>query len=189
MISTLQQWDADLLLWFNQFHSPGWDQFMSLATGRWFSIPVYLALLVWVIWKFRKKALIVLPVIALLVVSSDQLSRACKYGFKRERPCYNITIQDKLHVYDGCGGRYGFVSSHAANTFALALFMFLLSKGTKRRGLFALLFIWAAFMVYTRIYLGVHYPLDIVCGALLGMGCAYGWWKLYETRLKQRFFN
>lgn len=186
MISTLQQWDADLLLWLNQFHSPGWDQLMSLATGRWFSIPVYLLLLVWIIWKFRKKTLLLIPVFALLAVTSDQLSRACKYGFKRERPCHNIAIKDKLHVYDGCGGQYGFVSSHAANTFAVAMFAFLLSKGMKRRSWFLLFFLWAGFVTYTRIYLGVHYPLDIICGALLGMGCAYGWWWLYDRKL-QRF--
>lgn len=126
----------------------------------------------------------ILPVIALLIVTSDQLSRACKYGFKRERPCYNTNIMDKLHVYDGCGGQYGFVSSHATNTFALALFMFLLGKGARRRNLLLLLFFWAAFMSYTRLYLGVHYPFDIVGGALLGMGCAYVWWKLYDRKLQ-----
>lgn len=173
MIETLQHWDAALLLKLNSFHNPFWDQVMSVATGRFIWVPLYVFLFVFLLLRFRKKMLILVPTIALLILCADQTSRVFKYACKRDRPCYNVEIMDELNVPDGCGGQYGFVSSHAANTFGLAMFIFLLWKGRRGRGWWLLLFVWAGFVSYTRIYLGVHYPLDIACGALVGIAAAF----------------
>ncbi|TND09967.1 MAG: membrane-associated phospholipid phosphatase [Bacteroidetes bacterium] len=172
MIETLHSWDVALLLKLNSFHNPSWDTVMSVSTGRWIWIPIYLALFVLIILRFRKQAIPVFIAAALTIVLSDQVSRACKYGFKRERPCHNEMIASQLHVPDGCGGKYGFVSSHAANSFGLSFFIWLLWKGRKQRRWLLLLFPWAIYMTYTRIYLGVHYPLDIAGGAFVGLAVA-----------------
>jgi len=173
VIETLHRWDCALLLKLNAIHSPFWDTLMSAATGRFFWIPLYLLLLGLIIVRFRKKTLLILPMLALMVLLADQSSRLMKSSCKRERPCYNETISGQLNVYDGCGGRYGFVSSHAANTFGLAMFMFLLWKGRRGRRWMLLVFLFAIFASYTRIYLGVHYPLDIAGGAIVGMLSAW----------------
>lgn len=185
MIEILHQWDAALLLKLNGFHSPFWDTLMSVCTGRWIWIPIYAFLLALVILRFRRQAIPVLISVALTIVLADQLSRACKYGFRRERPCYNETIASQLNVPDGCGGRYGFVSSHAANSFGLSFFLWMLWKGRRGRNWWWLMFAWAVFMTYTRIYLGVHYPLDIVGGALVGGLSAWGTVTLYRRWLSQ----
>ena len=124
----------------------------------------------------------------MVIVFSDQLSvHAFKQVFLRYRPCHNLLIQSQVHLNDGCGGMYGFVSSHAANTFALAMFLGLLFKDKiKYFGL--AIFFWAAFVSYSRIYNGVHYPADIACGAILGMGIGILVFKMYQL-LNKKIYN
>ena len=103
---------------------------------------------------------------------ADQISvKVFKEGFERLRPSHNPEIKDLIHTVKGYrGGQFGFVSSHAANTFAMAFFT---SKLFRNRYYSWFIFIWAAVVSYSRIYLGVHYPLDIIGGALLGMLLGY----------------
>ncbi len=124
----------------------------------------------------------------LVIVLSDQISvHAFKQVFLRYRPCHNLLLQAQVHLNDGCGGMYGFVSSHAANTFALAMFLSLLFKNKiKYFGL--AIFVWAAFVSYSRIYNGVHYPADIACGAILGMGIGIVVFKIYQL-LNKKIYN
>lgn len=118
--------------------------------------------------------------IALVIILSDQISvNFFKEIFLRLRPCHNPEISNLVHTVDGCGGQYGFVSSHASNTFALAVFLGLIFK-KHLSYLLHIMLVWAAIVSYSRIYVGVHYPADILCGALLGVLIAYVFWKLLQ---------
>lgn len=119
---------------------------------------------------------------------ADQISvQLFKDVFMRLRPCHNPEIADLIHTINGaCGGQYGFVSSHAANTFGLALFVGLIFKKHVPFLLKALL-IWAAVVSYSRIYVGVHYPADLICGAILGSIIAFLMWK--ALLFTNQYFN
>ena len=167
MIDRLKHLDTELFLWLNSKHNTFFDVMMYWATYKYTWIPLYIFLLFLVWKKLGKKTLLVTICAGALILLSDQISVHCfKEVFQRYRPCYNLLIQNQIHLIDGCGGKYGFVSSHAANTFALALFLSLLFK---KRRFTVLIFLWATVVSYTRIYAGVHYPADVLGGAALGM--------------------
>src|SRR5688572_28224097 len=153
-IDSLKEIDTGLFLYLNSKHNEFFDFIMFWASHRFTWIPLY-AILLFLVWKhFGKGTLLVIAAVVLLAVLSDQISvHAFKNMFQRYRPCHNQLLQAKIHMNDGCGGTYGFVSSHAANTFALATFLFLLFR--KRIRYFgALIFFWAGFVSYSRIYNG-----------------------------------
>lgn len=132
-------------------------------------MPLYVVLAVLMSLKFKWRLLVLAPFVTLLIIGSDQISvHLFKDVFMRLRPCHNPLITDLVHtVNNHCGGQYGFVSSHAANTFALACFVGLVLKNHFKWMLPFMLF-WATIVSYSRIYLGVHYPGDILGGAVLG---------------------
>ena len=125
-----------------------------------------------------------------LVVLTDQISvELFKENFKRYRPCHNLNIKHLIHlVGDGCGGLYGFVSSHATNTAGIATFLFLLLR--KKFPKYSwLVFIWAALNSYSRVYVGVHYPADVMVGSLLGMAIGFFTFYLFKKVDEINFSN
>ncbi len=172
------QLDHRLFLFFNSVNSPFWDvvmNFMSLV-AVW--IPMYLAILFFLGIRYKKRFWVIILFIILAVVLSDQISVFIKNAFDRPRPCHESSLQGLVHMVNGkCGGMYGFVSSHAANSFSVALLSLLLIRNSWY-SLFII--IWAAVVSYSRIYLGVHYPGDVLGGALLGILIGWGVYKLYE---------
>ncbi|MDQ3193068.1 MAG: phosphatase PAP2 family protein [Bacteroidota bacterium] len=170
MLELLKQFDKELFLFLNGIHSPLLDVIMYWFSDKFFWIPFYFFLLIIIGWKNGFKSLLILiPVVALVITLSDQLSvHLFKEVFKRYRPCHNEQIKSYVHLVNGCGGIYGFVSSHAANTFALAIFIGFVLK-EKIKFILYIMLLWAFLVSYSRIYTGVHYPLDIIAGALLGI--------------------
>ena len=168
-INSIKELDTNLFLYLNSKHNSFFDFVMYWASTRFVWIPLYLFFLFLVYKHFPKKLWLVVLSAGLLIFLSDQISVHCfKDVFLRFRPCHNLAIQSQVHLNDGCGGTYGFISSHACNTFALAMFLSLLFW--KRIKYFTpLIFLWAAFVSYSRIYNGVHYPADVAVGALVGM--------------------
>lgn len=180
LIQSIKDIDTQLFLFLNSLHNPFFDVIMFWVSHKFFWIPLYAFFLFLSYKHFGKKVFLVAAAAVLLIILSDQLSvHAFKNMFLRYRPCHNLLIRSKVHLNDGCGGVYGFVSSHAANTFALAMFLSLLFKN-KIKYLGVSIFIWAAFVSYSRIYNGVHYPADIAVGAILGMGIGIVVFKIYQ---------
>ncbi|MBN1158290.1 MAG: phosphatase PAP2 family protein [Bacteroidales bacterium] len=172
MIEFLHQIDSELFMWLNSRHSHLFDRIMFFISGRWEWIPLYAVLLGFIVWRYRWKSLWILLAVAILITVSDQLTNILKAAVRRPRPCKDPVIgQMVLLVNDYCSGMYGFVSAHASNTFALATFISLLFRN---RWVTTGMLFWASVVSYSRIYLGVHYPGDIICGALLGVLLAWG---------------
>jgi undecaprenyl-diphosphatase len=179
MLETLNHLDTDFFLFLNHLHADGLDEAMYWISETKVWIPFY-GLIIFLLFRSLtwQKAIVAILAIVLLIVLTDRISSGFfKPTFHRLRPTHEPAIEKEVHiVHDYRGGDYGFISSHAANTFGLAMFLFLLlGKANKK---WALLFLWAALVSYSRIYLGVHYPLDILSGWLLGVICALGIWKI-----------
>ena len=177
--------DIDLFLFLNGIHSATWDIIFYWITSKTFWIPICILLTYLIYLKFKWKVFYIVGFIGLLFFISDQSSvKLFKNVFERLRPCHNPEIADLVHTLNHCGGQFGFVSSHASNSFALAIFSGFLLKSRYKYILHVLLF-WAVLVSYSRIYVGVHYPADILCGAMLGgvLGILVFWFmKIINTK-------
>lgn len=178
MLEQLKEWDTRFLLFLNQFHSPDLDPVMLIITKTEFWAPLFLLLIYLVFKNYKFEGWIVLAGVALTVLLTDQItSSLMKPFFQRLRPSHEPSLDGLVHLVADRfgniyrGGLYGFASGHAANTTGVACFIYLLFRD--RYKWIWTIFIWAFIMSYTRIYLGVHYPGDIITGALIGLLC--GW--------------
>ncbi len=174
MIEKLKELDADFVLFVNGKHTPFLDSFFYNISLTWIWVPLYIYLLFLVVKNFKSQTWLVLLCIAILITLSDQFaSGLLKNWVMRYRPSHNLILGPQLHfVNDYRGGMYGFISSHAANVFALATFLSLLLKETKIKW-FWLLWVWASVVAFSRVYLGVHYLSDILGGMISGI--FFGW--------------
>ena len=189
-MDTLSTLDSDLFLYLNGLHVGWMDKVMVLLTDMWAWFPLYLLLIYWAAKQYGKRCWWVFLALGIVVLCSDQLSsNVCKPYFQRLRPCFNPDFEGLLHLPKGlAGGRFGFTSSHAANTFAIASFLAPTLRNYKPwAGI--MLYLWAFISSYTRIYIGYHYPGDILCGAVLGLLVGLVLWKVFQLlvlKSKQR---
>jgi undecaprenyl-diphosphatase len=154
-------------------HTPFWDVVFYWITGKTLWIPLYLYLFYLTYLKFGKKAFVLLLFFGLLIFIGDRASvELFKNVFERLRPSHNPMLNGLVHLVDGKGGQYGFVSSHATNCFALAIFSILLLR-SKFKWILSVLLFWAVLVSYSRVYVGVHYPADLLGGAILGTAVAF----------------
>lgn len=164
MIETLHELDRELFLFLNGLGHPYLDQFMIWMSAKLIWIPLYLLIIGFLIKRYRKNAWIpILLIIAAVGLSDFITSGLMKPLFERLRPCRDPDLTGLVVNIGGCG-KYGFASSHAANTMALAVFVQLLY----RNGFGLTLIGWSVLVSYSRIYLGVHYPGDILAGMFIG---------------------
>lgn len=181
--------DKYLLLALNGSDSLFWDGCMKIYTTIAIWIPLLL-LLMYILIKNNsfKDFLLLVLVIAAVVGCTDLISSGiCKPFFERWRPTYDPEIMYLVDVVDEIrGGKYGFTSSHAANSFGIATFLLLL---VKNRALTVSMIIWAVMNAFTRIYLGVHYPGDIIAGTLIGVVVGWGAYKLYRYIMTRQKHN
>ncbi|MFB9862040.1 phosphatase PAP2 family protein [Rufibacter immobilis] len=178
--------DQSLFLELNSHHSPFWDTVMTLISNKYVWFPFYALLIGLFIYFYKRKGYLMVLSLAASVGLADFVSSGIlKPFFARLRPCHDQLINASVNAVDGCGGLYGFVSSHAANAFAVAVFVLLLLP--RNQWIFkVLLLIWAMAISYSRIYLGVHYPGDITFGAAIGVGAAYLGMYFYQ-KISQKY--
>lgn len=176
MIEFLNDIDTQAFLWLNGPNTPFFDSFMKIFTGRFVWVPMYAAILL-MLWRTARwpKMLFYLAGVVLAVTITDQVcAHLIRPAVERLRPSnLQNTLSSMAYIVDGYrGGRYGFPSCHAANSFAMSVFMALL---VRRHAFSAFIIGWAVLNSYTRLYLGVHYPGDLlvglVIGSVVGAGC------------------
>ncbi len=167
--------DKELFLYLNSFHNYFWDTIMLMVTRKETWAPLYLIIIYFFIKNYRSKSVLILLFLVLTVVAGDQISVLIKESVQRLRPVHEPAIADIVHNVFRKGGLHGFVSSHATNMFAIFVFT---SRIFKNRNYFFMMLFWAVVISYSRIYIGVHYPLDIIGGALLGWLLGVVFYKL-----------
>lgn len=173
MLESLIDIDKKLLLAINSWHTPWLDQLMIALTNGLYWLPFFLLVIGMIIYKYRWHSVAIIGYVILVIILADQISAALlKPLVARLRPSHDPDIKDLVHLVNNYrGGLYSFVSSHAANSFGVATFLFLRIRG--QLNWIWVMFLWAVIFSYTRLYLGVHFPLDIICGGILGAILAY----------------
>ncbi|MGI6479809.1 MAG: phosphatase PAP2 family protein [Salinivirgaceae bacterium] len=165
------QADEKLFLFLNGLHCEVLDFLMWHISGKYIWIVLYAILLYAIIKKYKLQGLFFVLGIVLTIIATDQISVLIKNSVERFRPTHNPDFGHLVHVVRNYrGGDYGFISSHAANCFGLATFIALIFQ---KRWITVSMLFWAALVSYSRIYLGVHYPGDVICGGILGVIVAY----------------
>lgn len=184
----LVELDKHIFLFFNNLHTEWLDQPMFYISSDWFWIPLYLFFVLVLVRHFKKRAWLPIVAIVLTVAVSDQLSTLIKKTVGRPRPTHDQYIQNQVHTVNGYqGGSFGFVSSHAANTWGLSLFLICVLQ-LRLRYLFFLC-AWASLVSYSRLYLGVHYPADLFFGGLLGIIVAFCVFLTYKKCEMSLFYR
>jgi len=180
----LERLDQQLFLFLNSCNSPFWDKVMHMVSGIAIWIPLYLAILIYLGFRYKRKFIIILLFIILAAALADLISvHLFKNVFHRLRPCHEPSLEGLIHLVNGyCGGKYGFVSSHATNSFNVAIISLLFIR---RRWFTISIILWALTVGYSRIYLGVHYPGDVICGSILGALIGWGIYELYTLTDKK----
>lgn len=190
MLDQLLDWDTSLFLFLNGLGTPLFDSLWMLVTHKATNFFVYISL-TFLYYRFKgdKSTLFLLLSVGFLILVTDQVTNLFKYGFERLRPCHNPDIQIIMRIVkESCGGMYSYFSGHSSNSFALATFFSaLFSKRFPK--LKYILFLIAMLVAYSRIYIGVHYPLDIISGAVFGTIWSLVFFKLSSSLFPRMFSN
>lgn len=182
MLSKVIEQDQQWSLAINQWAADWADPIMQTVSRVFVWVPLYVVLIGLIVYAYRKTAWIVVLGVILLVGLSDWTSvHWFKDVFMRFRPSHDPLLQESVRLPAGRGGLYGFISSHASNCFAIAAYVTVALKNRFPIFRYGILFLWAALVAYSRVYLGRHYLGDIFCGCLWGLLLTWIIWKL--TRL------
>lgn len=185
MLDQLLQYDKELFLYLNNLGSDTWDGLWLVITNKLSSIPLYAILLFLIYKKFGWKGLLLMVfVVAAMIAFTDQITNVFKHTFQRPRPCRAEGVMDFTRFIAPRCGRYGFFSGHSSNSMSTAIFAGLLLR-PYFKNLIYLLLVWSFIVAYSRIYVGVHYPLDILCGMAFGALAGFGFYKLNKYLLKR----
>jgi undecaprenyl-diphosphatase len=181
----LVELDQELFLFLNNLGTPAWDNFWNILTHKWTSIPLYLVL-IYLLYRSlgTKGAIITVLLVAGMITITDQLANVFKDGFERLRPCRQEGVMEYTRFVAVRCGMYGYFSAHAASSAALTIYLGLILKPYHKILLYILVF-WALMVAYSRIYIGVHYPGDILTGMILGGGIGYIFYLVQQRLLRK----
>lgn len=180
----IKQIDQSLLQFLNSFHNAFWDKAVTLFTSSEIWIPFYLLIVYVIIKTYKKNSIYILLLIGLSIALSDQFSGLIKHTAQRLRPTHDPVLGDLVHNVYNRGGMFGFFSAHAANTFTLAIIS---AKLFKNQAFTILIFVWAILVSYTRVYIGLHYPGDILTGWVWGFMAGLVFYQLMVFVQKKYF--
>ncbi|WP_179338120.1 phosphatase PAP2 family protein [Winogradskyella ludwigii] len=188
MLDQLLEYDKELFLYLNNLGSESWDGLWLAITHEFTFAPLYAILLFLIYKKMGWKALLLMVfVIAAMITFTDQITNLFKHTIQRPRPCRAEGVMDLTRFIAPRCGKYGFFSGHSSNSMAAAIFAGLLLK-PYYKNLIYLLLIWSLIVAYSRIYVGVHYPLDLLCGLTFGALAGFGFYK-FNSYLLKRFIS
>ncbi len=193
MLETILELDRSLFLLINGWNSPFFDEIMFFVSKVWVWAPLYLTFIIYAVKRWKLESIWIILAMILCVVATDQLTNVTKDFFQRLRPSHEPLLEGMVHQVNGyVGGKFGFVSAHSSNSFGFAMLSSLIIRN---RHYSLSVFIWAALVAYSRMYLGVHYPLDIMGGMLLGILMAWLIFTVMENirrrlmaEIRSRFF-
>lgn len=190
LIESLKQFDTKVFLMINGNHNVFFDTLMYWASDKLFWIPFYAILLLFLIRIYKKFSIYIVIAIAVTITLCDQTASGLIKNFaKRLRPSHEPSLIPLIHLSKaGAGGNFGFVSSHSANAFGLITFLFFLLP-SRYNWLKIILLFWALFVSYSRIYNGVHYPFDVIGGAIVGIVSGSLIWILFKIFFKNKDLN
>lgn len=177
--------DQEFFLYLNNLGSQRWDSLWVIISDKWMAIPFY-ALLLFLLFKTFgwKYSAITLVFIALLITCTDQMANAFKHGIERLRPCRQEGVMEYARIVASRCGSYGFYSGHASNSMGITLFLGLLFRKKYPKLLYLLIF-WAIAVAYSRVYLGVHYPGDIIVGMFFGAFYGIVWYFIHQFVMRK----
>ena len=183
MLDWLIELDKELLLAINGWNSSFFDPIMVFITSKWSGIPIYIALL-YMIFRKRdtKTAILMVAAVLLTFALTDQLAvHLFKNTIERFRPGWDPTTEHLIRMLEHKGGKYGFISNHAANFFGLAV----ISSGILKKKWYTIfIFCWSVAVAYSRVYVGKHFPGDVICGAMFGALVGWGVLELFRYIVK-----
>lgn len=185
MLEKILSLDQELFIYLNSLGSETYDGLWLFITKQINWVPFFLLLFYFLYKKLGgKQTLYLILFIAVLLTFTDQITNLFKNGVQRLRPCNNPEINSFIRIVQSRSS-FSFFSGHAANTMAVAIFLYLIFKNDFKY--FGLLFLWPLIFAYSRIYLGLHYPLDIFCGYLFGFCMGFLMFKVYQSFQKRKF--
>lgn len=186
-VEAILPFEREFFLWLNNSHSPFWDSFMWIFTGKVIWIPLVLVILFLIVYKqkWQHSVLLILAIVLVATLCDQIAASIVKPLFERYRPTHHPDFKNFVSIlHNYRGGRYGFVSNHAANAFGVSCFLMLVFK---YRPLTICVFLWAIVNSYSRIYIGVHFVSDIIGGAILGATIGISVFCLYQYIRKKLF--
>ena len=177
----IQQVDNSIFYWINHnLSNVFFDYFLVFIRNKYVWLPLYLFLISFLIINFKNRGLLILAFVFLTVGISDFISSSViKPSVERVRPCNDIRLESKIISRVKCGHGYSFPSSHATNHFALGVFFFLIFASINKK-LASLFILWASLISFAQIYVGVHYPFDVLAGSILGTLTGYLMFRVFR---------
>ncbi len=182
MIESLHQFDVDLFLSIHRgLSNPFFDWLLPLLRNRYFWTPLYLFIVVFCVREYKKKGWLIIGMLLFTFAIGDLVaSRLIKNVVMRIRPCNELTLTSDIIHRVACGSGYSFPSSHATNHFAIAIFLIFVFYD-KWKPILPLALAWAFIISFSQVYVGVHYPVDVMGGAILGALIGFCTSRIYKT--------